>query len=979
MIRFLFLLIIACLSWPGPLQAQENYFESQVAPILTSRCLDCHNDSESEGDFSLQSSQAMLESGLIEKGNASDSPFMEIITGNNGHPPQMPKTGPPLTKSEIQKIRTWIDRGALWPDSFQLQLQPSADFQWWSLQPLVKPQVPGIYSAAHVDWDGNPIDAFVLQRLMDQGLTPSPPADRATLIRRLTYDLTGLPPTNRQIDQFMADTDPNAYTNLVDRLLDSPRYGEHWARHWLDVVKYADTCGYDKDKLRKNAWPYRDYIIRSFNNDKPYRQFLQEQIAGDLLFSNSPDGIIGLGFIAAGPWDFIGHVEISETKIDGMVARNLDRDDMVSNTMNTFCSVTIQCARCHDHKFDPFTQEHYYGLQAVFSAVDRAERIYQPDSKADSKRKLLTDQITDLKNQLADLEKQTHQAAGPKLADLDREIKTVQPKSKQPEFGFHSKIASDAFEEKWVEIELPDSREIDTVILHPCHDDFAGIGAGFGFPIRFRIEVDGKTMVDKTSENFENPGINPVQFNLDTRGKTVRVAATRLAERKNDFILALAELRVLGADQKNHARDAVVHSSDSTEAAPRWRKTNLVDGIWYQGNIKILEDLQQQRTDLLAKHVEPEILERHRKTEAKIAKLQAERKQLPEGKKVYAAATHFKTEGNFKPTEGQPRVVQVLHRGNIQEPKSVAVPGAIPLSETGSFQFETNGIQPDSSEGNRRALLAKWLSSQQNPLTWRSIVNRVWHYHFGRGIVDTPNDFGRMGSQPTHPELLDWLAVEFRDGGGSLKELHRMIVNSSTYRQASADREACRNVDAQNRLFWKMNRRRLSAEEIRDTILSVAGRLDLTMGGPGYYLFELEKTEHSPHYEYYKFDHDSEDTFRRSIYRFIVRSQPDPFMTTLDCADSSQSTPTRVETQTPLQALTMLNNGFNLVMAEDFADRLRQLSDDLETQVNTGIRLAYGRSATARELELMSAYARDHGLENFALILFNTSEFLFID
>ncbi|MEE2825792.1 MAG: DUF1553 domain-containing protein, partial [Planctomycetota bacterium] len=766
---------------------------------------------------------------------------------------------------------------------------------------------------------------------------------------------------------------------LVERLLASPRYGEHWARHWLDVVKYADTCGYDKDKLREHAWPYRDYVIRSLNQDKPYARFLQEQVAGDLLFPGTSDGILGLGFIAAGPWDFIGHVEVPETKVDGKVARNLDRDDMVSNTMNTFCSVTIQCARCHDHKFDPFTQEHYYGLQAVFAAVDRANRIYQPDQQAEAKRNLLNRQIVEWQERMTKQEQQIHKSAGPQLKELNKKIESASRSTKRPEFGFHSKIAPRSEDAQWVEVELPEAQEIRTITLRPCHDEFAGIGAGFGFPLRFRIEVDGQTVIQQTEEDFPNPGLQPVRFSLNTRGKTVRLVATHLAERQNDYILALAEMQIEDEQQDNKARNGKVRSSGSVEAAPRWRETNLIDGIWYTGDASQLETLQQQKEALLTERVPAKLRTEAEKTKSRIAQLEMERQQLPAGQQVYAAATHFQSEGNFKATEGRPRRVQVLHRGNIEEPREDAVPGVIPLNAEDPFQFPSDELAGEPGEGQRRAILAKWLSSKQNPLTWRSIVNRVWHYHFGRGIVDTPNDFGRMGSQPSHPELLNWLAVEFRDGGGSLKDLHRLLVNSATYRQASDDRPACHERDAQNRLLWKMDRRRLSAEEIRDTILSVAGRLDLTMGGPGFYLFELEKTEHSPHYEYHKFDHDNVNTFRRSIYRFIVRSQPDPFMTTLDCADSSQSTPTRNETQTPLQALTMLNNGFNLVMSEDFALRLQADSDELATQVENAVTLAYGRRATEQERTLLSAYAREHGLENLARILFNTSEFLFID
>ena len=977
--RFGIILACSSLLFFEKLPAQTSLFETQVAPIFSARCLACHNDARNEGNFSLQTRSAILDSGHLVPENAADSYLLEIITGDDAHRAEMPKTGPPLNPSEVRSIHDWIEQGAIWPKTVTLQ-PPSANnnFDWWSLRPLAQTEPPQFNDLPASVWIKTPIDAFVLQRLREEGLEPSSPAASATLIRRLTYDLTGLPPTQAEIRNFVTDPRPDAYLRLVNRLLASPRYGEHWARHWLDVVKYADTCGYDKDKLRPNAWPYRDYVIRSFNQDKPYRRFLREQLAGDVLFPGNRDGILGLGFIAAGPWDFIGHVEVPETKIDGKVARNLDRDDMVSNTLNSFCSVTIQCARCHDHKFDPITQEHYYGLQAVFSAVDRADRVYAPDPLAAAQRRQLTKQINQLSQAHAKLNQQLHTLAGVELADLDAAIASYETKTTPLEFGYHSEISSVPSDVKWVQATLKDPRKIKTVILNPCHDDFAGIGAGFGFPIRFRVEVDGRIVSDQTQHNMTNPGLDPVSITVNQTGQTVRVVATQLAERKNDYIFALAEMQILDSEGNNLALNSSVDASDSTEMGPRWRKTNLVDGIWKRDAGESLETLQARRLELLTAQVPLATLTLHSQTEEQLTRLRTERSQLPLGKKVYAAAIDFPAEGNFKPTQGQTRTVSVLHRGNIQSPGNRSLPGTIPLSTNDRFEFQISG-QDEISEGRRRAMLADWISSNDNPLTWRSIVNRVWHYHFGKGIVDTPNDFGRMGSEPTHPELLDWLAGTFRDRGGSLKDLHRLIVLSSTYRQSSDDRDRCLEVDSGNRLLWKMNRRRLSAEEIRDSILSVSGRLNLEMGGPGFYLFSLEKTEHSPHYEYHKFDHDDATSFRRAIYRFIVRSQPDPYMTTLDCADSSQSTPARVATQTPLQALAMLNNGFNIVMAENFAKRMRNQAAGITAQVKAGATLAFGRTPTAAELELLTDYARRHGLDNLARVLFNTSEFLFVD
>ena len=350
--------------------------------------------------------------------------------------------------------------------------------------------------------------------------------------------------------------------------------------------------------------------------------------------------------------------------------------------------------------------------------------------------------------------------------------------------------------------------------------------------------------------------------------------------------------------------------------------------------------------------------------------------QLKKSGMVYAAATHFKAEGNFKPTKGKPRAIHVLHRGEILEPRERVKPGLLPFSAGAVLEMDLPEGHP---EGARRSTLAKWITSPDNPLTWRSIVNRVWLWHFGSGIVDSPNDFGRMGQLPTHPQLLDWLACEFRDEGQSFKALHRLLVNSATYRQSSRWNKQSELVDSGNQLLWRMNRRRLEAEEIRDAMLQASGKLKGDMYGPGFYLFKLEKTAHSPHYEYHKFNPEDPASHRRSIYRFIVRSQPDPFMTTFNCADSSQSTPKRDEALTALQALSLLNSKFTLVMAGHFARRLQAEAKSLDDQVRLGIRLVAGRKAAGEEVKALSAYASRHGLANLCRVLFNLSEFTYLD
>ncbi len=361
--------------------------------------------------------------------------------------------------------------------------------------------------------------------------------------------------------------------------------------------------------------------------------------------------------------------------------------------------------------------------------------------------------------------------------------------------------------------------------------------------------------------------------------------------------------------------------------------------------------------------------------EKRLAEIEKSLQALPKPKLVYAAATQFAPAGSFKPTGGSPRTIHLLVRGSEKQPGEVVAPGTVGCVVGLPSRF---ALEHPDNEGERRIELARWITSHQNPLTWRSIVNRVWHYHFGRGLVDTPNDFGRMGSVPTHPELLDWLAADFRDNGQSLKRLHKQLVMSATYRQSSAHRDEQAKLDSGNRYWWRMNRRQLEAESLRDAVLAVSGKLDPTMYGPGYDLFGFID-DHSPHYLYDKYDPDAPQGLRRSIYRFIVRSVPDPFMEALDCADPSQNVPVRNSTVTALQALALLNNNFMVRQSEHFAKRVQQNGGDLPSQVATAVLLAWGRTPTPEETSRLVDYAKQHGLANTCRLLYNANEFLFVD
>ncbi len=1008
--------LLFCITLPAKgekkttLSQQETFFRDQVAPVLTKHCLECHNEDFSKGEFSLHSAKALKQGGesgeAVDAGDPDSSYLMALITTEQADitaAPQaeMPKGKPPLSKTEQNIIHRWISGGAIWPDEVHLKPVALSDTNWWSFQRLERPAIPQVEFESDREEKQNPIDAFIVKRLQEQGLQLSPQADRAMLIRRVYFDLIGLPPTPQQIEDFVNDPDRDAYSKLVENLLASPRYGERWARHWLDIVHYGDTHGYDKDKPRPNAWPYRDYVIRSFNQDKNWSRFVQEQIAGDTMFPDSPDGIVAMGFISAGPWDFVGHAEVPETKTDGKIARHLDRDDMVRNTIESFCSLTIGCAQCHHHKFDPISQDDYYALQAVFAALDRADREYFDDPAILKHYLQLKKEKEQAEKTERHLARTLQDAGGEELNKIEKLISVYEKKEKSglnPAYGYHSTISSRQNETKWVQLNLGKPQQLSQIKLRPCFDNYNNIGAGFGFPLRFKVEISNDpdfkkevTLLDipgpgSREQDFANPGILPVILSSPApiKAQYIRVTATKLAIRKGDYIFALAELEVLNSKGKNVAGNASVSAKDTIESLPRWAKTNLVDGIAPESDHEQkLAELKQKRQEIIQLAGTPKLHHDLKQARSQVASLNNQLAQLPKPKRVYSGTVHTGS-GSFVgrgKLNGLPRPIFLLKRGDINKPDYEAIPGALSLFPNLPTRFpETVG----QSESQRRVALAKWLTARENPLTWRSITNRIWQYHFGSGIVDTPSDFGHMGGSPSHPELLNWLAVEFRDGKQSLKDLHRLILSSKTYQQTSnptVDQRTrlAMNIDANNRLLWKMSSRKLDAEAIRDSILFVSGKLDLKMGGPAFQDFIIEKPEHSPHYQYHLHDPTDPRTHRRSIYRFIVRSQLQPFMSTLDCADPSLSVPKRNESLTPLQSLTMLNNGLVVTMSGEFAKKLESKTNSLQHAVKQGFYETAGREPDKKELELLQSYAKKNGLENYCRLLFNMNEFTFID
>ncbi len=875
---------------------------------------------------------------------------------------------------------------------------------FWSLRPLVVPQVPRVEKAVVGFEPVNAIDQFVLSKLIEKRLTPSPSAGRRTLMRRVYFDLIGLPPTADEVDEFVADPREDAYERLVDRLLASPQYGERWARHWMDVAHYAETHGHDQDRPRQNAWPYRDYLIRSFNDDTTYARFIEEQVAGDVLFPDDPQAIVATGFLATGPWDESSLQSIQNDTDDRKIAQYLDRDDMVTTVMSSFVSATAHCARCHDHFFDPIKQADYYALQAVFAGVDKADRPYEPDQQTARRRRALQSELAELNllkgkadsllltpemQQLASAW-ETKQVSTPSLWQV---LEPVEAKSSDgstlTKQSDRSVLASEQRPEKdtYTLVFHTQLRAITAFRLELLtHDSLSHRGPGrqdngnlhlseikvFATPLS-SPSAGSTTNASTTSEAkplvLKNPRADfnqdgwTIAHALDGNPGTAWGIYPKVGEDHRAVIEFTQPINFDGGTVLTVALEQL-HGGGHLIGRPRISVTNATESMSLDAEIlpteimAILAKPAAERSDLqraeLARFVRIKLVER-------------ELLAMPALSMIYAASKRA------------PLPIHLLERGNIKQLGAEAVAGTLACVPGLPARFE---LQNSPDEGSRRAALARWISDKQNVLTWRSIANRVWHHHFGRGLCDTPNDLGQMGARPTHPELLDWLACEIRDKDerSSLKHLHRLIVISATYRQSSAHNDHWAAIDGDNRFLWRMNRTRLDAESIRDTVVSMTGMADRTMGGQSVKQFIQTPGIHvTPNVDYANFDPDRPENFRRSVYRFIFRTLPDPLMDSLDCADSSQLTPVRNTSLTALQALSMLNNKFTVRQSEHLATRAVSSSGDLNQQVEAAFRFALLRRPTDRERTALAEYAQQHGLANACRVLFNSNEFLFVD
>jgi hypothetical protein len=984
----LLLPLLLCLASVAAAAADDVNFDRDVRPILSSRCLKCHGSDEPKGDLDLTRRDSTLDVGAIEPGKPDASSLLERVTTTDADL-RMPPEGEPLSATEVDTLRRWIAAGANWP-------------QHWAYRPLAVPDVPRPQSEELSQWCRTPIDQFIVARLQAAGLEPSPQADRLTLQRRASFDLCGLPPTPEEVDAFLNDNSPSAWQDCVQRLLDSPQYGERWARHWMDLVHFAETHGHDQDRPREHAWPYRDYLIRSFNADKPYARFVREQIAGDVLDPLNPDAIVATGLLAAGPWDESSLRDIREDSLDREIGRYLDRDDIVTTVMSTFASTSVHCARCHDHKFDPISQAEYYGLQAVFAATDKANRKYDPDPIVARRRVDLTDSLSALEQQFQTaptglLTEETRDAVAVWEQNVGNEAvlwrplivekavsqggATLTPDEQQAVLASGPRPDKDVY----VVTATSDLQKITALRLEVLtHTDLPMLGPGRQDNGNLHLnEVRGFQMLDaEAGTTRELRVVEPfADFNqngwaitaaFDGNPNTAWGIFPEIA-RPHEAVFPLQTAATSDTTCRLRIELHQIHGGghligrfrlSATDASVERLKTapRIPLPVGQILDIPAAERSEAQQTELAHWYLRD--------------RLQRELAGLPDQQLVYSGTSQFAPDGSFKPAPA-PRTIHVLQRGLVTQPQAEAAPQALSCVDTLPSSFDISAAAP---EGDRRLALANWLADERNPLVWRSIINRVWQHHFGRGLVTTPNDFGLMGASPSHPDLLDWLAVTLQQRGGSLKELHRLILTSAVYQQQSAARPAAQQLDADNRLLWRMTRRRLDAESFRDALLLVSGTLDPTMGGPSVRQFIQTPGAHvTPNIDYQSFDVDDPANYRRSVYRFLFRTIPDPFMEAVDCPDGSQLTPQRNVSLTALQALATLNDKLVVRLSERFAARLTAAQPDIDGQINLAFRHLLGRPPRVEERELVAAYAKQHGLANACRFLFNTNEFLFVD
>lgn len=891
-------------------------FEDEVLPILEDYCIDCHGPDKQKSGFRVDRRANILKGGdtgmaAILPGKPEKSYMIEVLKSNDPEI-SMPPKGGPLFEDEIEILEKWISEGANWPGQMEDKIEEGTDH--WAFQAIERPKVPGK--------DSNPIDAFIDSRLNEEGIPKNNAADPLTLIRRASVVLTGLPPEPSRVAEFVSafqKDNESAYFNLVNELLASPHFGERWAQHWLDVIRWAETNGSESNLYRKLAWVYRDYVIRSFNKDLPYDEFISQQLAGDGMGVGE-----ALGFLVAGP-----HVPAATVGQEPSAIRQAraDRMDEIMQTVGaSMLGVTMSCARCHNHKFDPISIQDYYSMTAVFQDIEFGSRF--PEFSKDHPRKIQAKEF---------------------WKGIARNRNHVRKKTS-------------AWEEDWGGYKEVHWEPIEAVALRlNFWSGYVGLDEVeiFGLPSENTnlAKASNGTLV-RTDLAFAQQGDRfPVSRVIDGKFGTQRWQASYNKKKKqNPWIEFTFEKPVKVGRLRMSSNREYYFETDYLEQKNKFNfdkflvNVKLADGVWKQvASIQEIRDLMEHD-----KSIGDAIGEINH-----LAYKLSEKGPRP----------------SFVGSFIEPKITRVLHRGSPENPRDIVLPAA-PKILSGDL-----GIDNEASGRSRRAKFAEWLVDEKNPLTARVMANRIWQHVFGAGLVVTGGDFGRAGAPPSHPELLDWIASEFsrpsraEGTAWSMKELIRLFVTSEAFKRSSSPSDIGLEKDATSSLLWRFPPRRVEAEVIRDGILLASGKLNREMGGRSYRIHNVKKT----YAQWEVVNNFGPETWRRMIYQERMRRVDDQIFTAFDFPDCGQVRAKRPVSTTPLQALNLMNSAFVVDQARHLAKRANEESkENLKASIIRVFELIFSREPKKQELNASLKIAKDHGLEIVCRALINSNEFAFL-
>lgn len=919
------------------------FFEQKIRPVLAEHCYSCHSAEAKKlkGNLRLDTKagwQAGGDSGkpVVIPGKPDESLLLRSIRHLEADL-EMPPKKPPLPAAVIADFAAWIRMGAPDPRAGTVEAK-RGDKTWWSLQPLA------------AEFRHDTLDGFIDEKLTAQKLQRRGPARPEALIRRLSYDLTGLPPSPAEVEAFVAAHRADARratTALVDRLLASPRYGEHWGRHWLDVVRFGESNGYERNFIIDDLWPFRDYVIRSLNDDKPFDRFIAEHLAGDVLAPHRPEVEIGSAFLVAGPYDDVANQDpVAQKNI-----RAATLDDMVTATSGAFLGLTINCARCHNHKFDPIPTEDYYRLRAAFEGVVHGRRALataEQETAFHAAMKPLEASRTTLTAELDALTKSVEAKAKVLLADRKPARPKVDPVRTEETFA--------PAEARFVKFVMTASSANPRSAVGARLSEFevwsTGAGARNVALARHGGKADG--VKGSTAEDFPEAysaaltidGDDGAQWFIGSPAELLITLPRTETIDRIAFSTAKGKVTMDNSQGATPCEYEVLVSLDGQT----WRKVadSLDRAPWSPAHA--FERVRREVTTPDEARRLAELNRELRSVEAKIA-------AVPKLPQAWVGTRKEKPDTTF-----------VQRGGDPMKPGAPVIAASLSVLDGATRPY---ALAADTPEGQRRLALAQWVT-RDNPITARVLANRVWQYHFGTGLVDTPSDFGFLGSKPTHPELLDFLARRLIAHGWKLKALHREIVLSQTYLQsADFDAEAAR-ADKDARLLWRFPPRRLGAEEIRDTLLVVAGRMKLEpMGGPGFRLYRYLANNVST---YIPLDAPGPETHRRAVYHQNARASVVDVLNDFDLPDIAFAAPKRANTTTPLQALTLFNNRFTLDMARALAERLGDADP-----VGQAYALAFQRKPSESEQKAALGLIARHGRTAFCRALLNTNELIYLE